>query len=218
MKRCPLLIAAWLLAATQPLFAQQQQSVGPLNCWDSLSPADTIRLAFAIHAEEHRIWRTSNPADLSIDYLTSVAEAIAARISVPPRVESRAFTLHQGVDSTVEFAVREISASVTFKPGPDGRIGSVHLYGVGASPAWEQALAQAVIDADAAGDSVALQFIIDESGKVETDRVSLVTARYADFVTAIANTLPKMRFQPARIGACRVRSVVSQTFVFRMSP
>jgi hypothetical protein len=231
--------------------------------------------------------------------LTSLATAIAAHMRVPARVDSRIFGVHVARDSS-KVAIRATNAAVTFKPQPDGRATSVHLYGVGASPAWERALAQAVADADGAGelpplppgryspeftlqisvagrvqmenevdtlasapphagtsrrvpigfayveryrldqlpqpidrtrrlsfpgggragisDSVAMEFTVDETGKVEIDRAILLSATYVDFVRAVADGIAKMRFEPARAGTCKLPFVVRQSFVFRAAP
>lgn len=299
MQLTRVLVAAALALWPRLSLAQEQRPATPA-CWESLPVADTVRVLFEVHAEEHRIWRNTHPADLSADYLTSLATAIAAHMRVPARVDSRVFGVNVGKDSS-KLAIRATHAAVTFKPQPDGRATSVHLYGVGASPAWERALAQAVIDADSAGklpplppgnyskdftvevsagarvqmehevdtpasvpphpgagtrvpigfayveryrldeiaqpiartqrvmfpaagrrpgisDSVAMEFIVDETGRVEMDRATLLTAHYTDFVNGVANALPRMRFDPARVGDCKLRSVVRQSFVFRVAP
>jgi hypothetical protein len=287
-----------MILCPPPSSAQEPRPTAPA-CWENLAAADTVRVLFEVHAKEHRIWRNTHPAGLSTDYLTSLTEAVAAHMQVPARVDSRVFGVHVGKDSS-KLAMRATSATVTFKPQPDGRATAVHLYGVGASPAWERALAQAVLDADSAGrmpplppgsysrdltleisadsrvlmetemdtlasapvhpgasrrvpigfayveryrldqlpqpidrtrrlsfpgagragisDSVAMEFTVDETGRVEMDRAILLSATYVDFVQAVANGLAGMRFEPARAGSCRLRSVVRQSFVFRAAP
>ena len=69
-----------------------------------------------------------------------------------------------------------------------------------------------------ASDSVALEFIVGEDGKAEVDRAVLVSAEYVEFATAVVEALPRMRFEPARVGDCRLRSIVRQSFVFRIAP
>lgn len=67
-------------------------------------------------------------------------------------------------------------------------------------------------------DSVAMMFIVNDDGKVDIERAVLLSATYVDFASAVAKALPRMRFEPAQIGLCRVSSVVSQAFVFRVAP
>lgn len=152
MNRPRLLLAAGAIAlCPQTSFAQGQAPATP-SCWATLPVVDTVRVLFEVHAEEHRIWRNTNLVGLSTDYLTSVAEAIAAHMRAPAQVESRAFSVHVQKGRAPDLAERVTSAAATYSPLPAGRVTSIQPYGVGASPAMERALAQAIVDADSAGD------------------------------------------------------------------
>jgi TonB family protein len=67
-----------------------------------------------------------------------------------------------------------------------------------------------------AGDTVTLEFLVDETGKPDAGSAVLRSANYPEFVAAVANALPRMRFTPARSGACRLAVVVRQSFVFNV--
>lgn len=293
-------VTALLVTPPESSFAQGERPSTPA-CWATLPVADTVRVLFEVHAEEHRIWRTTNLAGLSTDYLTSVAAAIAAHMRLPAQIESRAFSIHARNGSVPDVAARVTNAAATYSPLPSGRVTSVQLYGVGASPALERALAQAIIDADSAGGlpplppgahpsdltleisigsrqqsgksvdtlhlapvhagasrpvavgyahveryrldqivvakastqevpyppaarqyradgGVTLEFIVDETGRIDVDRAILLSADHADFAYAVAQALPRMRFQPTSSGTCALPTVVRQSFVFRIRP
>ncbi|CAN5604421.1 hypothetical protein BH23GEM1_BH23GEM1_05940 [soil metagenome] len=297
MKILQFLVAAAALVSLVESTSAQEQSRATLACWETLAPVDTVREVFEVHVEEHRIWRDTNLAGLSTDYLTSVAAAIAAHMRVPAQMESPAFSvdMHEGAEP--DFAKRVTSAAATYSPLPGDRFASIQLYGVGANQAMERALAQAISDAHSAGEipplpagayppdllleiavgsrrqdedspdtldrlpahagasrpiavghafveryrldqavvprtstqrvpypaaarqlradgTVTMEFIVDEAGKVVVDRAILRSADRADFARAVAKALPQMRFRPAQVGACRLPTVVRQSFVF----
>lgn len=301
MKLSSVLLAAACLSCAGALSAQDSRVSGPSHCSDTLSAVDTVQAVFEVYVEVHRIWRSENAANPPSDYLASVASAIAAHMSLPARIDSRAFGLTADKDSSKTLAVRATEASATFEPGADGRIGNLHLSGVGSSRAMERALALAIVRSDSAGnmpalppgrypgertlaatvrlrplpetgpdtlggvpvrsgssppipagfarverfrldqfvrpkartqqvvypttarqqgveDSVAMMFIVNDEGKIDLERAILLSATYVDFASAVGKALPRMRFEPAQIGLCRVSSVVSQAFVFRVAP
>ncbi len=66
----------------------------------------------------------------------------------------------------------------------------------------------------AVGDSVLMEFVVDEQGNVDMERPTLISAEYSEFAVAVRDALPRMRFEPARSGTCLLRSTVQQAFVF----
>lgn len=65
------------------------------------------------------------------------------------------------------------------------------------------------------GDTVFLAFDVDTDGTPIVETAQVLRARYQDFVTAVLDVLPKMRFQPARIAGCPVVAFVTMPFAFR---
>ncbi|MGQ0537372.1 MAG: TonB family protein [Gemmatimonadaceae bacterium] len=61
---------------------------------------------------------------------------------------------------------------------------------------------------------VAVQFIVDTLGRVETGSVTVLGATHPDFVRAVAVRLATLRFTPARAGGALVRQLVEQRFEF----
>ena len=69
-----------------------------------------------------------------------------------------------------------------------------------------------------AGDTVTIEFMVDEDGRVDAEQAVLRSASSPEFVTAVAKALPRMRFRPAKSGTCELAVVVRQSFVFNVAP
>lgn len=65
--------------------------------------------------------------------------------------------------------------------------------------------------------SVSARYIVDTTGFADTSSFIVVSATHPDFVTAVKEALPYMRFQPAKIGGMKVRQLVEQQFSFRIT-
>lgn len=64
---------------------------------------------------------------------------------------------------------------------------------------------------------VLAQFVVNESGRVETGSFKVLSSSNPQFTSAVKNALGKMRFRPARIGKTNVSQVVQQAFVFQLN-
>lgn len=64
--------------------------------------------------------------------------------------------------------------------------------------------------------SVAIQYVVDTTGRADTTSVVILSATHADFATSVRNTLPAMQFRPAVMRDRRVRQLVQQLFSFRI--
>lgn len=65
--------------------------------------------------------------------------------------------------------------------------------------------------------AVAAQYIVDTTGFADTASFVVMKATHPEFVTAVREALPYMRFKPAKIGPMKVRQLVEQQFTFRIS-
>ena len=63
---------------------------------------------------------------------------------------------------------------------------------------------------------VIVQFVVNESGKVDRESIRIVSASNDLFAGSVTGALARMRFTPARIGTHAVAQLVQQTFVFRL--
>lgn len=63
-----------------------------------------------------------------------------------------------------------------------------------------------------------VQFIVDSTGHVEVASLVILDSSHPAFTQAVRDVLPKMKFQPARIGPRAVSQLVEQGFAFRINP
>jgi periplasmic protein TonB len=61
-----------------------------------------------------------------------------------------------------------------------------------------------------------LRFVIDSTGLIDMATVTLVDASHAEFVQAVRDAMPKMRFRPAMMGLQAVRQLAEQPFKFEI--
>ncbi|HEY9443922.1 MAG TPA: TonB family protein [Gemmatimonadales bacterium] len=63
-------------------------------------------------------------------------------------------------------------------------------------------------------DAVALQYVVDEDGRVRRGTIRVLDATYQDFADAAVDAIVGAQFNPARVGACPVKAVVRQWIRF----
>jgi len=61
-----------------------------------------------------------------------------------------------------------------------------------------------------------LRFVIDSTGLIDMATVTLVDASHAEFVQAVREAMPRMRFRPAMMGLQAVRQLAEQPFKFEI--
>ncbi len=81
-----------------------------------------------------------------------------------------------------------------------------------AAPAYPLSMLKAHISG-----SVKAQYIVDTTGFADTSSLKIMSATHPDFITAVREALPYMRFEPARIGTMKVRQLVEQQFSFKIT-
>jgi len=81
-----------------------------------------------------------------------------------------------------------------------------------AAPAYPLKLLQARITG-----SVSARYIVDTTGFADTTSFRVIKATNPEFVDAVKEALPYMRFQPAKIGSMKVRQLVEQQFSFHIA-
>jgi len=65
--------------------------------------------------------------------------------------------------------------------------------------------------------SVAAQYIVDTTGFADTASLHVLNTPRSEFIQAVKDVLPYMRFEPARIGKTKVRQLVEQSFSFKIT-
>ncbi len=64
---------------------------------------------------------------------------------------------------------------------------------------------------------VQAEFVVNESGRVETGTFKVLSATSPMFTQAVRDALSRMRFRPALIGKTAVSQVVQQAFLFKLN-
>jgi outer membrane biosynthesis protein TonB len=62
----------------------------------------------------------------------------------------------------------------------------------------------------------AMRFVVDSTGLIDMGTVELLQATNAEFVQAVRDAMPRMRFRPAKMGVLAVRQLAEQLFKFEM--
>lgn len=65
--------------------------------------------------------------------------------------------------------------------------------------------------------SVSAQYVVDTTGFADTSSFRVIKSTHPDFVVAVREALPYMRFRPAKIGPLKVRQLVEQQFSFKIT-
>jgi protein TonB len=63
--------------------------------------------------------------------------------------------------------------------------------------------------------SARFRFVVDTGGRVEMATVEMIAASHSAFAQSVRNTLPRMRFTPARVDGHAVRQLVELPFEFK---
>jgi protein TonB len=61
------------------------------------------------------------------------------------------------------------------------------------------------------------QYVVDTTGRADTATFVVMESTNPEFVAAVKDVLPFMRFQPAKIGPIKVRQLVQQQFSFKIT-
>lgn len=68
------------------------------------------------------------------------------------------------------------------------------------------------------GDSVEVDFVVDETGSVMPGTTRYLHGHYLDFMRALGRGVSRFRFQPAMIGPCPIKMRWEYTYVFHTRP
>lgn len=63
-----------------------------------------------------------------------------------------------------------------------------------------------------------VQFVVDSTGHVDLATIVILDSTHPEFTEAVKEVLPRMKYQPARIGKRPVAQLVEQRFGFRLAP
>lgn len=65
--------------------------------------------------------------------------------------------------------------------------------------------------------SVSARYVIDSTGRAIPESLEVLSATHPEFVQAVRDALPGMRFSPGIVAGRRIRQAVEQRFAFRMA-
>lgn len=64
---------------------------------------------------------------------------------------------------------------------------------------------------------VLTQFVVNQAGRAEMRTFRVLKPVHEEFVRAVRDVLPRMRFSPAELGGCAVRQLVQLPFAFKLN-
>ena len=64
--------------------------------------------------------------------------------------------------------------------------------------------------------SATMRFVIDSTGLIDLGTIAVMASTHDDFVKAVKDAMPRMRFRPAQRGSTAVRQLVEQPFKFEI--
>lgn len=65
--------------------------------------------------------------------------------------------------------------------------------------------------------SVQARYIVDTTGFADTASFEVIKSTHPEFIAAVREALPYMRFKPAKIGPLKVKQLVEQSFSFKIT-
>jgi hypothetical protein len=65
--------------------------------------------------------------------------------------------------------------------------------------------------------NVMAQYTVDTTGFADTASFTVIRATHPEFIAAVREALPYMRFSPAKIGPMKVKQLVEQNFAFKIT-
>lgn len=63
---------------------------------------------------------------------------------------------------------------------------------------------------------VKIRFVVDETGKIANDSYRFLKLSDIGFGQSVLETLPRVRYKPARIGSCPIKQIVDESYQFKL--
>lgn len=199
------LIAAWVYA-TMPAPNVPPDSIA--NRVIYVPPPDRAPGPRVVHEVVHYVESTADgpgvgevdPSTMGNDRPTPLSDAAAGK--VPPTQDTAKKTpspptLPPGTEDSV-FSILDVDTVARAQNS--------------AAPAYPLKL----LDAHVTG-SVSARYVVDTTGFADTASFLVLKATHPEFVAAVREALPYMRFKPAKIGPIKVRQLVEQQFSFKIT-
>jgi len=180
-------------------------------------PADSIanRVVYIPPPDRAPAERSSGPA---VRYVQLAPEGPGTGMGARMMGEARPVTADETVGNKARDSVTAPAEVAPAPPGPDSVFSILEVDTAvvrsanSAAPAYPLKLLTARITG-----SVSAQYIVDTTGFADTSSFVVIKATHPGFIAAVKEALPYMRFQPAKIGAMKVRQLVEQQFSFHIA-
>jgi hypothetical protein len=180
-------------------------------------PADSIanHVVYIPPPDRQPAERSSGPA---VRYVELAPEGVGTGMGAREMGDARPVTADETVGNKAKDSVTAPPVVAPEPPGPDSVFSILEVDTAvvrsanSAAPAYPLKLLTAHITG-----SVAARYIVDTTGFADTASFTVMKATNPEFVDAVREALPYMRFQPAKIGSMKVRQLVEQQFTFHIA-
>jgi outer membrane biosynthesis protein TonB len=199
------LIAAWVYA-TLPAPNVPEDSIA--NRVIYAPPPDRAPGPRVVHEVVHYVESTrdgpgageGDPGTMGNDRPTPLSDAAAGKVPPAPDTARKTAppTVPPGTEDSV-FSILDVDTAVVRSQNS-------------AAPAYPLKLLEARIMG-----SVSARYVVDTTGFADTSSFLVLKSTHPEFVAAVREALPYMRFKPAKIGPIKVRQLVEQNFSFKIT-
>jgi len=200
------LIAAWVYA-TMPAPNVPEDSIA--NRVIYVPPPDRAPGPRVVHEVVHYVESTRDgpgagevdPSTVGNDRPTPLSDAAAGKVPPTQDTVKKAApppTVAPGTEDSV-FSILDVDTAVVRSQNS-------------AAPAYPLKLLEARVMG-----FVNAQYVVDTTGFADTSSFRVLKSTNPEFVAAVREALPYMRFRPAKIGPIKVRQLVEQQFSFKIT-
>lgn len=188
---------------------------GWLEHWASLRPANEADEGVSFYAPSRKAAPPPAEERLSFVGLGQASTASSGETAVPSDEGTKSIALSQGGDQLVTdpdqipqpesnspraMTEIEVDSAAALDPSAVG-------------PEYPPDLMKAGVQG-----VVYAQFVVDSIGMADTLSMQILQQVEPQFVVAVKNALPRMKYKPAVFAGHRVNQLVQQAFVFRIKP
>ena len=180
-------------------------------------PADSIanRVVYIPPPDRQPVERSSGPA---VRYVELAPEGLGTGMGAREMGDARPVTADETVGNKAKDSVTAPPVVAPEPPGPDSVFSILEVDTAvvrsanSAAPAYPLNLLQARVMG-----YVAARYVVDTTGFADSTSFEVLKATNPEFITAVREALPYMRFTPAKIGSIKVRQLVEQQFTFKIT-
>ena len=160
--------------------------------------------------------RAPPPVQTDLSFASIGGSRNTAGVQTKQRRESTDGTIHRlEVAGAQQFGENHSASAATDTPDNAFSVIEVDSLAVvdinSAAPSYPKDLMEKGIEGYAA-----MRFVVDSTGKIDLGTVQALEATSPEFVTAVRDAMPGMRFRPAKMGDHPVRQLAEKLFKFQI--